>query len=177
LRRITVNTFLPIFLGIAVLSGIGIQAAKKPYVLPKNVIVHRDIEYARVSERSLKLDLYLPQERKSDSILIVWLHGGGWRKGSKNKTMLDWLPQHGYAVASIDFRLSTEARFPALIHDTKGAIRWLRAHAEDYKLSVKKIGVAGSSSGGHMAALIGTTGDVETLEGRCPCSHPSRNQG
>ena len=75
------------------------------------------------------------------------------------------MTEHNYAVASIDYRLSGTAKFPALVHDCKGAIRWLRAHADHYGYHAKHVGVAGSSAGGHLAALIGTSGDVEALEG------------
>src|SRR6478736_3044133 len=80
--------------------------------------VFRDIEYARVGERDLKLDLYVPLT-KPRSTLIVWVHGGAWRSGSKKSMPLGGLVEEGYPIASIDYRLSVEARFPAQIHDIK----------------------------------------------------------
>lgn len=124
-----------------------------------------DIEYAQVGDVSLKLDLYLPPKSNTRPSLVVWTHGGGWRGGSKNKCPITWLTAHNYAIASINFRLSGQATFPALVHDCKGAIRWLRAHADEYGFDGKRVGVAGSSSGGHLAALLATTGDVKELEG------------
>ncbi|MGZ0170278.1 MAG: alpha/beta hydrolase fold domain-containing protein [Planctomycetales bacterium] len=127
-------------------------------------VVHKDIEFANVDGHSLKLDLYLPAEGKGGP-LVVWIHGGGWRKGSKSSCGVSWLADHGYAVASISYRLTDKAIFPAQIHDCKAAIRWLRANAGKHGYSTKKIAVSGSSAGGHLAALVGTSGDVKKLEG------------
>lgn len=127
--------------------------------------VEKDIEYADVAGRSLKLDLYLPPKADSPARLAVWVHGGAWRSGSKNKCPITWLTAHNYAVVSVDFRMSGEAIFPALVHDCKGAIRWLRANADKYGYDAENIAVLGGSSGGHLAALIGVSGGVAALEG------------
>lgn len=127
-------------------------------------VVRKDIEFANVDGHSLKLDLYLPTEVKG-APLVVWIHGGGWSGGSKNSCPISWLIDDGYAVASISYRLTDKAIFPAQIHDCKAAIRWLRANAEKFGYSTAKVGVSGSSAGGHLAALVGTTGDVKELEG------------
>ena len=124
----------------------------------------KDLEYARVGEHRLLLDLYLPNNIDNPP-LVVWVHGGAWRKGSKSKMPMNGLVDSGYAIASIDYRLSTVAPFPALIHDCKAAIRWLRAHQDKYKYNAQAIGIAGSSAGGHMVALIGTTNGNIELEG------------
>ncbi|MCA8992118.1 MAG: serine hydrolase [Planctomycetaceae bacterium] len=125
--------------------------------------VIKDVEYASVDGNSLKLDLYLPAA--DNPPLVVWIHGGGWRNGSKDRCPVTWLTGHNYAVASISYRLTDKAVFPAQIHDCKGAVRWLRAHAKEYGYSAKKVAVAGSSAGGHLATLLGTTSDVKELEG------------
>lgn len=125
--------------------------------------VVKDLEFANVDGQSLKLDLYLPEA--SSAPLLVWIHGGGWHAGSKDNCPVNWLTEHGIAVASISYRLTDKATFPAQIHDCKAAVRWLRAHADEYGYSTKKIAVGGSSAGGHLAALMGTSGDVEALEG------------
>ena len=124
----------------------------------------RDIEYARVGEHALKLDLHLPQG-KPRTPLIVWVHGGAWRSGSKKDMPLGKLIEDGYAIASVDYRLSTEAKFPAQIHDLKAAIRFLREHASEWSLPDKKIVVAGDSAGGHLAALVGVSNGNSELEG------------
>ncbi|MCA9082068.1 MAG: sulfatase-like hydrolase/transferase, partial [Planctomycetaceae bacterium] len=95
----------------------------------------------------------------------VWIHGGGWRGGSKDRCFIDWLTEQGYAVSSISYRLTDKATFPAQLHDCKGAIRWLRAHAQEYGYSTDRIAVAGSSAGGHLAALLGVTRGIKDLEG------------
>lgn len=147
----------PLFAMFAILIATGLlHASDKPRI-------EKDIEFANVDGHSLKLDLYLSNAK--DSPLVVWIHGGGWRGGSKEKCEVKWLPDHGYSVASISYRLTDKAIFPAQIHDCKSAVRWLRANADRYGYSTKKIAVAGSSAGGHLAALMGTTGDVKELEG------------
>ena len=123
------------------------------------------IEFARVGERSLKLDLHLPEGAGKPS-LIVYVHGGAWRAGSRDRMPLGYLVEkEGFAVASVDYRLSPEAKFPANVHDIKAAIRFLRARAVDYGYDVEHIAIAGSSAGGHLAALVGVTNGVAELEG------------
>ena len=124
----------------------------------------KDIKFTNINEHDLKLDLYLP-EKTEKSALVVWIHGGGWQKGSKKDCKLNWLTEHGYSVASISYRLSQVAKFPAQLHDCKGAIRWLRANSSKYGFETNDIIVAGSSAGGHLAALVGTTSGNERLEG------------
>ena len=126
--------------------------------------VIRDIEYARVGDRKLALDLHRP-EGKSHSPLIVWVHGGAWRSGSKKDMPLGKLVEEGYAVASVDYRLSTEAKFPAQLHDLKAAIRFLRGQGSEWQLPLKKIVIAGDSAGGHLAALVGVSNGHAELEG------------
>jgi acetyl esterase/lipase len=127
-------------------------------------LVIRDVEYARVGDRALQLDLHLPRG-KPKLPLIVWVHGGAWRSGSKSSMPLGKLVEAGYAIASVDYRLSPEAIFPAQIHDLKAAIRFLRAHGGDWNLSAKKIVVAGDSAGAHLAALVGVSNGHGELEG------------
>lgn len=132
--------------------------------LPAQVL--RDLEYARVGAKSLRLDLYLPRRDAEARLpVVVWIHGGGWRAGDKAGTRAPEVLGEGYAVASINYRLSHEATFPAQIHDCKAAVRWLRAHADAYGLDPERIGAWGSSAGGHLVALLGTSGDVAELEG------------
>lgn len=123
-----------------------------------------DIEYAMVGNHSLRLDLYLPTVAESPP-LVVWIHGGAWRKGSKDTMPLKWLVDRGFAVASVDYRLSPVAPFPAQIHDCKAAIRFLRANQQEYGYEARRIAVAGSSAGGHLVALIGTSNRDSELEG------------
>lgn len=123
----------------------------------------KDIEYARVDGLPLRLDLY--QARPQHAPLIVWVHGGAWRAGSKEDMPLSALVDSGYAVASVDYRLSPVAPFPAQVHDIKAAIRFLRAKAADYSFDPARIAIAGASAGGHLAALVGVTNGHKDLEG------------
>jgi len=150
----------------APLAGFPIPPGLWPAVqLPEGARVCRDIAYARTPQKRLLLNLFLPGEADGPLPVIVWFHGGGWQGGARD----DLCPFHqvgrGYAVASVMYRFSQEALFPAQIHDCKGAIRWLRAHAAEYGLDAERIGVWGISAGGHLSALLGTSGDVRELEG------------
>lgn len=122
-----------------------------------------DLEYGRVGEQSLKLDLHLPGTKSPP--LIVYVHGGAWRAGSKSEVPIIKLLDQGFAIASIDYRLSTQAVFPAQVYDIKAAIRFLRANAGKYHISAKRIGIIGSSAGGHLAALVGVSNGNRELEG------------
>lgn len=124
-----------------------------------------DIEYARVDDTALLLDLHTPSGVKQPP-LIVYVHGGAWRAGSKSDVPIAGLLDHGFAIASVDYRLSTQARFPAQVHDIKAAIRFLRAKASSFGINTEKIAIIGSSAGGHLAALVGVTNGHRELEGR-----------
>lgn len=125
--------------------------------------VDRDIVFARVGDTDLKLDLYHAVGKPVG--LIIWVHGGAWRAGSRENSALKGMTAYGWAVASVDYRLSTKARFPAQIHDIKAAIRFLRAHAVDYGYPADRFVIAGASAGGHLAALVGVTNGHPDLEG------------
>ena len=98
--------------------------------------------------------------------MVVWIHGGGWKGGDKRRNPAIMLLPKGYAVVSVNYRLSQHATMPAQIEDCKAAIRWVRAHAKEYNLNPERIGVWGASAGGHLVALLGTAGDVKELEGK-----------
>lgn len=125
---------------------------------------HGDVVYATVDGRDLKLDLYLPSGGRQPP-LLVWVHGGAWSTGNKDSVPMEFV-EHGIATASLDFRQSTEARFPAQVHDIKAAIRFLRASSQRYGFRADRVAIAGSSSGGHLAALVGVTNGNAELEGR-----------
>lgn len=136
-----------------------------------SIEIRNDIAYAETDNPRQKLDLYLPKKRMTDKPLplIAFIHGGGWRNGDKRSGLrrVAALVESGEFVgASIGYRLSGEAIWPAQIHDCKAAIRWLRAHAEETGVDPDRIAVMGSSAGGHLVAILGTSGDVEKLEGQ-----------
>ena len=130
------------------------------------VKAQRDLLYVEGGHERQKLDLYLPEKAEGPLPLIIWVHGGGWQNGSKDgcPPLRAGYVAHGYAVASINYRLSGHAVFPAQIEDCKAAIRWLRAHSREYSLDPQRFGVWGSSAGGHLVALIGTSGAVKEFD-------------
>jgi acetyl esterase/lipase len=134
---------------------------------PPGVKVLKDLAYVSGGHERQKLDLYLPEQSTEHPLpLVVWIHGGGWEAGSKEGCPIrSLLAGMGYAVASINYRLSRDALFPAQIEDCKAAIRWLRANAKKYDLDADHVGVGGDSAGGHLVALLGVTGGVKELEG------------
>ncbi len=129
-----------------------------------NTKMQQDLIYAKVGERLLSLDLY-GSNVSNNKPLIVWIHGGAWRTGNKSSMPLKSLVKDGFSVASIDYRLTPEARFPANVHDIRAAIRYLRANSEDLGINAKIIVIAGASAGGHLAALVGVTNEHAALEG------------
>ena len=125
----------------------------------------RDLAYVENGHPQNRLDLYLPEKAKGRLPLVVWIHGGGWQGGSKEGCPVVSMAAKGYVVASINYRFAQHAVFPAQIEDCKAAIRWLRANAAKYHLDPDRVGVGGDSAGGHLVALLGTTGGVKDLEG------------
>ena len=125
-----------------------------------------DVPYAKAS-RAQKLDIYLPEDGNGPFPVIVSIHGGAFKFGDKADNqltpMLEGL-KRGYAVVSINYRLSPEAIFPAQIYDVKAAVRWIKANARQYKINPDKIAAWGGSAGGHLSALLGTSGGVLELE-------------
>ena len=133
--------------------------------IPEGVTVHRDLIYGRVGERELPLDLYLPPDTSSPVPVVIWVHGGGWRGGSKgNGGRALNMTRRGFAVVDVEYRLSGEALFPAQIEDCKTAVRWVRANAKKYNLDPDRIGAWGSSAGGHLVAMMGLTHDENVFE-------------
>jgi acetyl esterase/lipase len=125
-----------------------------------------DIPYGNQSDAQ-KLDIYLPDSNLEKYPVIVSIHGGAFMMGDKADGQVNPMLQalnYGYAVVSVNYRLSGEAQFPAQIHDIKAAIRFIRANAAKYKLNSSKIAAWGGSAGGNLAALAGTSGNVTELE-------------
>lgn len=136
---------------------------------PESIVFEPDIEYGRAGERSLKLDVARPKNQ-GDTVLpvIVFIHGGGWQAGSKEGgrwAIAGFAASGNYVGVTVGYRLTDVAIWPAQIHDCKAAIRWVRANATKYHIDTNKIGAIGSSAGGHLVALLGTSGDVKELEG------------
>ncbi len=129
---------------------------------------YKDLVYATLSSAQ-KLDLYIPTTGSGPFPVVIMVHGGGFMFGDKadggGLTGVDALLAAGYAVASINYRLSGEAQYPAQIQDAKAAVRFLRANAAQYNLTPDKFGAWGASAGGNLVSLLGTTCGVAELEG------------
>jgi pectinesterase len=126
-----------------------------------------DVTFARYGDRTLEMDIYRPKGDWRSLPAIVCIHGGGWNKGRKihHRKVAQALAARGFVTASIDYRLSGEAPFPAHIQDCKAAVRFLRANANEYGINADSMGAMGASAGGHLAALLATSAGVPELEG------------
>ena len=167
MQRILPAIFL--LAGLSVSAGQvqpGTNQSPRSFSLLPNVKLLKDLEYGRADGRAMRLNLYLPENGQKPLPLLIWIHGGAWRTGSKdNPSPALRFTAEGYAVAHVGYRLSQEAKFPAQIHDCKAAVRWLRANAQKYNLDPNKFAAWGGSAGGHLVALLGTSGGVANLEG------------
>ncbi|MFN4227198.1 MAG: alpha/beta hydrolase fold domain-containing protein [Candidatus Ratteibacteria bacterium] len=148
------------------LSSFSIFVFSQNIKLPENVKIIKDVVYGNVDGKNLYLDIIRPKKAEGKLPVIVFIHGGGWRSGDKQTGIFRLIPfaEKGYFCVSINYRLSDEAKFPAQIEDCKCAIRFLRANAEKYSIDPEKIGVWGTSAGGHLASLLGTTGDFKEFD-------------
>lgn len=138
--------------------------------VPEGVKKIADLDYVGGGNPRQKLDLYLPEKPAGAKPvpLVVFIHGGGWQGGDKTGgggRVGPLVATGNYAGASIGYRLSGEAQWPAQIHDCKAAIRWLRAHAAEYGYDPDRIAVWGTSAGGHLVAMLGVSHGVAALEG------------
>ena len=131
------------------------------HIFPQGTVTHSNIPYANDTSSKHLLDIYLPANASNKTPLIVWIHGGAWMLNDKYSDM-SYMPNtiktfinKGYALASIDYRYSTEAVFPAQIQDCNQALNFLYQHAEQYKFNRNKIALIGFSAGGHLASLLG----------------------
>ena len=136
--------------------------------IPPSVLGQKNIIYAKVSDRALHLDAFYPKKKlKKMRPAILIIHGGGWRTGNRTQhiPLAQRLAALGYACFTVEYRLSTEALYPAAVHDLKAAIRWMRANAKTYNIDTNRLATLGFSAGGQLSALLGTTGDNPILEG------------
>ncbi len=134
-----------------------------------DLAVLKNIPYVPEGEYRQQLDLYLPKDYEKAAKpypLVVVVHGGGWTKGSKDEYVgiANWLVPKGYIVAINNYRLLDKAFFPAQLQDCKAAVRWLKAHADEYKIDKDRVGLWGASAGGQLVALMGSTGDTKEFD-------------
>lgn len=160
------RAFIPLFQLFLVSLAFAEVAKPAPAsaTIPTGVRMERDLSYVPDGDEAQRLDLYLPEATPETPLpLLVHIHGGGWMGGSKFPCPVVGMVARGYAVASVEYRFSQKATFPAQIQDCQAAIRWLRAHAAKYHLNPEKVGVVGASAGGHLSALVGTAGGTGTF--------------
>ncbi len=170
------NIFLMLaYLSLFVAGALAQPSPTREPRLPAGAIAHRDVAYVTNGHERQKLDLFLPKTG-TNLPLIINIHGGAFKMGSKEQGVpLAYLNQ-GYAVASINYRLSQHAKFPAQLEDCKAAVRWLRAHANEYRLDPNHFAAWGASAGGHLAAMLGTTGDTKEFDVGANLDQTSRVQ-
>lgn len=144
---------------LAVPLALPAQPAPKPSTLPAGIRMEKDLAYIPNGDAAQKLDIYLPEKPADKPLpLIVHIHGGGWRGGNKFPCPVTGMVLKGYVVASVEYRFSQKAVFPAQIQDCQAALRWLRARSKEYGFDPNRVGVIGGSAGGHLSALVGTAG-------------------
>jgi acetyl esterase/lipase len=140
--------------------------------VPENIKVSKDLVYKETPEKTLKLDVYHLDSLSSPRPLLVFIHGGSWKKGNKDdyrRYLVDYAAK-GYVTATVAYRLSQEAIFPAQLDDVVCGIKWLKQHAKDYFIDPDKVAVIGGSAGGHLAMLAGYHADDEDYQGECDSS-------
>jgi acetyl esterase/lipase len=149
-------------------SGPGQMVPVQLAEVPKDIQLDRDIVFATMGGHELKLDIAYPKAGKGKIPAVIYIHGGGWSMGDKDPNQALIYAKNGFAGIAIQYRLSGVALFPAAVHDCKAAIRWVRANAEKYGIDPDRIGIMGESAGGHLVALLGTSGGDKFLEGDGP---------
>lgn len=134
-----------------------VKLISQPREIPAGVKEIKNLEYCKVGDHSLQLDLYEPEKLSGPVPLLIFIHGGGWTGGSRDiyKFYTVRYAQKGYAAATVSYRFSGEAPFPAAVEDVKCAVRWLRAHAKDYQLDPAHFAALGGSAGGHLSLMLG----------------------
>lgn len=136
--------------------------------VPEGTRVLTDLPYVTNGPPSQALDLYVPMNKTAGLVpsppLIVFIHGGGWQAGTKKQCPARAFLAKGYAVASVEYRFSEVAIFPAQVEDCKAAVRWLRAHAKEHGYNADKIALWGPSAGGHLVSMLGVTGHMRDFD-------------
>jgi acetyl esterase/lipase len=133
---------------------------------PETVTEHRDVVYCHVEGHALKLDLAVPKQPKGKVAGLIFVHGGAWSGGERSvyRYYITRFAERGYAAATISYRLSGDAIFPAAVHDCKCAVRWMRSRADEYGIDAERLAIIGGSAGGHLAMMVAYSDDP-ALEG------------
>ncbi len=141
--------------------------AQKETPIPETVSFEKGIEYSNPDDQHLQLNLARPKVGEGPFPCVLFIHGGGFRAGSRDgyNSQIVKLAEKGYVAVTVSYRLAPKYQFPAPIHDTKAAVRWLRANAKKYAIDPERIGVTGGSAGGHLAQFLAVTCGVKEFEG------------
>ncbi|TKC00499.1 alpha/beta hydrolase [Pedobacter cryophilus] len=137
-------------------------------LLSKNLLLKGNLVYKKIGDRALHLDIIYPKKKiKNGYPAVILIHGGGWRSGDRSQTIAiaKKIAESGYVTVAVEYRLSLEAAYPAGLQDVRSAIRWMRENAKKYRINSNKIAAMGFSSGGQMAALLGTTNGDKKYDG------------
>ncbi len=161
------SPWLVVVVGIWLSPPVLAQKPKPGPAIPAGVSFEQNVEYANPDGQHLQLDLARPRDGDGPFPAVLCIHGGGFRAGSRAGYvgLCLRLAEKGYVAVTVDYRLAPKYPFPAAIHDTKEAVRWLRANAAKYHIDPNRIGVTGGSAGGHLAQFLGVTADVKEFEG------------
>ncbi|HEY0983642.1 MULTISPECIES: alpha/beta hydrolase fold domain-containing protein [unclassified Schlesneria] len=158
------RTWIVRLLGLFLVAGPPVLAAPP---VPDTVVWEEGIEYSNPDNQHLQLNLARPKLGEGPFPAVICIHGGGFRAGKRDgyDTLCVRLAERGYVAATITYRLAPKYQFPAAVHDTKAAVRWMRANAKKYHVDPERIGVTGGSAGGHLAQFLAVTAHVPQFEG------------
>ena len=137
--------------------------------VPAHLTVHKDLVYKETPQKTLKLDLYQPQNAQKKTPLLIFIHGGSWKSGNKDdyrRYLVDYA-EKGYITATVAYRFSQEKPFPAAFDDVVCAVQWLKSNADQYHIDPEKIAVIGGSAGGHLAMMLAYHARDSTYAGDC----------
>ncbi len=151
---------------------------EKDFPVPDDVKEYKDIVYKTIDSTKLKLDIYYSKNISKPAPLLVFIHGGAWKKGDKHDYLhylVDYAKK-GYVTATVQYRFTNKAKFPAQILDVNAAVIWLKQHADEYHINNKEVAVIGGSAGGHLALLVGYASDVPEFKDRDDSLFSSRVQ-
>lgn len=161
MKKNIAHFYLPFVFLFSAFLQVGAQSSPVQDIFPAGTIIHSNLPYANDTHKKHLLDIYLPPKSTGKSPLVVWIHGGAWMLNDKYadmgymKNTVRGFIDSGYALASIDYRFSTEAVFPAQIQDCNQALEYLYQHAQEYNIDNSRIALIGFSAGGHLASLMG----------------------
>jgi acetyl esterase/lipase len=149
------------------LATIILTFALAPWALSGEIVFEPNIEYANPDNQHLQLNLARPKDAAEAMPAVVCIHGGGFRAGNRTRwdALCKELAGRGYVAVTIEYRLSPKYQFPAAVHDSKSAVRWLRINASKYHIDPNRIGAIGDSAGGHLVQFLAVTDGIKEFEG------------